>query len=616
MVQKKSFQQSLEDNKEKMKEKRNRRLSAAASARRSVQLRGAAAVKPLVLKSVQANNKALAVALQAEREKVRQAQGVILQLKKERQTLLFHLLMLKRTLRERPALITPQEVSPPEETSPPRPAQPVSPRPVDVCDDVQQLPSAEARLSADARSVSLPPTVGMRRKRCSGMKRRRSSRFNSNPEQMEESGAQPSVEDLHQHQQAEEARVQPVEPDVQLCIAEAPARKKRSAQPKAERGRKADRAPLKKPWENHRPRARSKSRERPQSRAGATLTPVDRLNSSLGGNDTFDFDCEEAVHLTPFRDKHKHTETEPEPHAAAADGMENSSPMEEQDEEKEEEEETPYIPNRRIRRACSPAARRARSKRHSNNMQTHSTGKTSSPMEVEEEEEEQEEEEETPYIPNRRIRRACSPAARRARSKRRSNNMQTHSTGSCSAAAVMEEQDTADLLFTSPVCDAEEKRRASDLQSGPPQLSSSPAESLVSMMSPAEPELLLLQSPVFEFQQNQENQQPQPARRRTGGLVLRSFLGLALSDVSNVVCPAARQTSSSAGHTPQSCRRQRRAASAVNYKEPSINTKLRRGDKFTDTRFLRSPIFKQKSSSRRSSFKKMEIYNEAFVGCR
>ncbi|XP_056335545.1 shugoshin 1 isoform X2 [Danio aesculapii] len=561
MVQKKSFQQSLEDIKEKMKEKRNRRLSAAAAARRSVQHRGAAAVKPLVLKSVQANNKALAVALQAEREKVRQAQGVILQLKKERQTLLFHLLMLKRTLRERPAHTTPQEVSPPEEMSPPRPAQPISPRPVDVCDDVQQLPSAESRLSADARSVSLPPTVGMRRKRCSGMKRRRSSRFYSNPEQTEERGAQPSVEDLHQHQQAEEARVQPVELDVQLCTPEAPARKKRSAQPKAERGRKADRAPLKKPWENHRPRARSKSRERPQSRAGATLTPADRLNSSLGGNDTFDFDCEEAVHLTPFRDKHKHTEMEPEPLAAAADVMENISPMEGQEEDEDEEE--------------------------------------------------------TPYIPNRRIRRACSPVARRARSKRRSNNMQTHSTEICSAAAVMEEQNTADLLFTSPICDAEEKRRTSDLQSGPPQLSSSPAESLVSMMSPAEPELLLLQSPVFEFQQNQENQQPQPARRRTGGLVLRSFLGLALSDVSNVVCPAARQTSSSAGHTPQSCRRQRRAASAVNYKEPSINTKLRRGDKFTDTRFLRSPIFKQKSSSsRRSSLKKMEIYNEAFVGCR
>lgn len=128
-------------------------------------------------------------------------------------------------------------------------------------------------------------------------------------------------------------------------------------------------------------------------------------------------------------------------------------------------------------------------------------------------------------------------------------------------------------------------------------------------------------------------------RVSAGGLVVRSFLGVALSDVSNL-SPAAYQQPASAPNTPPSSSRRRRCTSSVNYKEPSISSyvprltlalflklqpflthllcfrKLRRGDKFTDTRFLRSPIFKQKPTSRRSSIKRMEIYNESFVGCR
>ncbi|KAJ7322471.1 hypothetical protein JRQ81_018758 [Phrynocephalus forsythii] len=61
----------------------------------------------------------------------------------------------------------------------------------------------------------------------------------------------------------------------------------------------------------------------------------------------------------------------------------------------------------------------------------------------------------------------------------------------------------------------------------------------------------------------------------------------------------------------------RRCTLSVSYKEPSINRKLRRGDPFTDIGFLNSPIFKDKKNSRRKSVKKKPLsrYNEAFVGC-
>lgn len=57
-----------------------------------------------ILKSIQMNNASLAVALQAEKEKVRQANAVILQLKREQQALFLHLLLLKRKLKEQEAL--------------------------------------------------------------------------------------------------------------------------------------------------------------------------------------------------------------------------------------------------------------------------------------------------------------------------------------------------------------------------------------------------------------------------------------------------------------------------------------------------------------------------------
>ncbi|XP_056270330.1 shugoshin 1 [Pseudoliparis swirei] len=647
--QKKSFQQSLEDIKERMKEKRNTRMARALAPRRarSKLINNSSVVNSIqtILKGVQLNNKELAVALQAEKEKGRQANAVILQLKREQQALFLHLLLLRKKLKEQEALAAsatqtkaPNVLVEPkhyEDSTRRKPSSPNLDKPTvckssPICADHT---SSEKIVHSD-QQVVLPSTVSVRRHRADRRSRRRSERVKKSLSEGDPiigvgtliaSPIYSDHENTNQPQQ--EAKMdfadpvgtedflhstpEPVPPK-NSNNQQRPSRKKAQQQPrtkpepapqKVERGRKPDRAPLKKPWENPKPKARSKSRDRSATRAQtAMLSQGNKLNSSLGFNDTFDFDCEEAVHVTPFRAKAKDnqstllSEETPQPEATPmlSIQIESSSSS-----TASESEDSLYVPQKSRRPQTSPDLTKGittRRGRHSKVVREKEIippkqeicvfrDEESSPKDVE-----QPDKKEAHHSPD------CSFSNSPETTLLRQGNPQKPPRGA-------NEKDC--FLPVSPLVEVEMMR----------------IDTVLSNFgnSSGEAPHLPHQTPL----------RIKKCKKR--GLGVRTAgRGLSLCDVTNL-SPAAYRKLSHDGSQSSDARccapvppRKRRCTMVVDYKEPTLNAKLRRGDKFTDLQFLRSPIFKknsgrrsvQKSRNSISSQQPFDKYNESFVGCR
>uniref|UniRef100_UPI0037E80C7D shugoshin 1 n=1 Tax=Semicossyphus pulcher TaxID=241346 RepID=UPI0037E80C7D len=654
-AQKKSFQQSLEDIKEKMKEKRNKRLASASAPSRGrsriINKSSVANSTHTILKGVQLNNKALAVALQAEKEKVRQSHAVILQLKREQQALFLHLLLLKRKLKDREALAESSSetkrpnipVEPQRQVNSTRRKRtslnPDEPAPCKASPICAEPKSAEKNaLSECDKQVALPSTVGVRRRHVDRRSRRRSERVrertsmsegdvisdlgaltaspihsdDGNPNQPQQVAepdlAEPADAEEFQHSTPETApskKTNQQRPGRKQAPQQQqqPRTKTEPAARKPERGRKPERAPLKKPWENPKPRARSKSRDRSATRAKTSApSQGNKLNTSLGFNDTFDFDCEEAVHLTPFK--------------AKAEDNPPATPITEETQHRGQTEASP-VPKQGESSLSSPSS----------------------------------ESEDSLYVPQKSRRRQTSPDKTKAITTRRGRP----------SKVIRQKENIPPKQEISVFRDEESTPKAVEPEKKDAHIQSSPDSSFSSSPDPVrleenhqEPhteviseDCMLPVSPLVEAEMMRidnvlsnfgdssceapPHQTPQRVRtcKKRGLGVRTGGRGLSLCDVTNL-SPAAYRKFSCGGSRPSDARcstpvipRKRRCTMVVDYKEPSLNAKLRRGDKHTDVQFLSSPIFKQKSgrSSMQKSRKSMskqpfEKYNESFVGCR
>ncbi|XP_073534065.1 shugoshin 1 isoform X2 [Phyllobates terribilis] len=632
---KKSFQDSLEDIKERMKEKRTKKLAKVATVSKAlstkVKIIGNSSV---TVKSFQVNNKALALALEAEKCKSRQAQDLILQLKHEHQRLMYEIFLLRRklTMQQGNRSSDSQSSSPASgavKSMPPTPLLVPEPLP-QTCEPVsdaqrnfshvlergsrpggrsRQEESSEKTTSGNQKSKalkfsSIQPNSDLEKTDSetenSFLKnvsiRRRVSSLNVCMEEspiiksMEEEQNRNSkcdvfaeevivpaeecfndkVMDMSPIQSPLKEEFHPFTNHCQISSSTPDPKPKPSQRPKAKTesrtGRekvikgKADSqgpVPLKKPWEKSKPRARSKSRDRGASKP---VVPKDKMNSSLNSGDAYDFVCEESVHVMPFRqtklDSHPPENEEPD-HEQSVKSSSSSS---------DEPNDSLYVPtkakvkSRNVEQNTAPLPLRPRSKRNKHLPQTCA--------------------EKTENKGSEQVK----PDAARRKKKARSSTKGTEET---------------DVKLADDV--TERRREVGSLPRGRKKEEN------------AKLSIHVQKNLVHSTDKNMCELEGTSAAPR-----------FSLSDVTNV-----STSSGGTDHKKHSfpfpddrkisagSMRKRRCTVTVSYAEPSLNKKLRRGDPFTDTEFLRSPVFKNSDSKLKSMNRKsLARYNEAFVGCR
>ncbi|KAJ1102033.1 hypothetical protein NDU88_007092 [Pleurodeles waltl] len=687
-----------------MMEKRNKKLAKVAAVNKVISTKVKTKIlnnSAVMMKNFQANNRALAQALEEEKIKMRQAQDVILCLKREYQSLVFQTIVLRRKLNlqqssesaefklahlreiigkvtqnllETANLLGPaQELcstdlntrpahSSGEKKSSELPAAKTTvPRPGDKIVDVAEMRVAEhvspsaagslqtsekgnpsKRISRGSRCVRLSNLLNVSEeesqkeaagdeslKNVSIRRRRRSTLRSSKGEssfvgvlsppghstlgdlsqihgENEQTGVAVPLDDLCLDSVVESAAIDncPLEDQTDLELSLVPLdtlaaiksstpqtrskpapRRERAGRERVRKG-KADApviAPLKKPWENSKPRARSKSRERGTGKQ--TATGKEKLDISVCSNDAYDFVAEESVHITPFR-QGKVPEESVVAECQSSSGDKNES----------EEDDSVYVPyNKKARNRLSleeeqgrAAPLRPRSKRQPAKAQQQSLDEKENGKNVK-------------SAPKSGV---AAPKSKKNKKPVGSKNKNENGPTEAPSVVGMNKSNADNAM---EILDGQIFRSPRILES----------TTVAEVYSPKIVHNVLAVTPITNKQELHllEESPGVSLTPRFGLRDLTNFSGSSGGGQSRKIsCPMF--TVENKGTVALDARK-RRCTVTVSYKEPNLNGKLRRGDRFTDTEFLSSPIFKHKDSKRKSFMRKsLTRYNEAFVGCR